>query len=164
MFFGGVAVLQLGHLGEHGAQVSQLIMSGGTLEDSRGVVGRLDFEAVHFFWDTAIWLTTMTLLWRFGIGNAWIWVSLFFASLHQVEHIYLYYINLFEPEFYSDRGGFAGLLGHGGALPTIERPYLHFTYNFMVVIPFTIAFLKQVEPVLRAPELRRPARRDVASA
>ena len=147
-FFAVVAIVQVGHLGEHGAQLTQLLMTGGTLEESHGVVGRLDFETVHFSWDTSIWISTLLLMWRYGRNNAWLWVSLFFASAHEVEHMYLYYINLFELDFYLNRGGFAGVLGKGGILPTVERPYLHVVYNFLVVVPFVIAFCKQVAPLL----------------
>lgn len=152
-FFGVVAIVQVGHLGEHGAQLTQLLMSGGTLAESHGVAGRLDFETVHFSWDTCIWISTLLLTWRYGPVNSWLWLSLFFASAHEVEHMYLYYINLFELDFYMNRGGFAGVLGQGGILPTVERLYLHVIYNFMVVVPFVIAFCKQVAPLLTSPRV-----------
>jgi hypothetical protein len=64
--------------------------------------------------------------------------------------MYLYYVNLFEMEFYHDHGGFAGILGNGGVLPTVSRPYLHFGYNFMVVVPMVIAYFMQLAASIRA--------------
>lgn len=145
--FGTISILQVGHLGEHSTQLVQLLMTDGALAESRGVFGQLDFEAVHFFWDTGVWIGSLLLLWRYGRGSPWLWVSLFFASAHEVEHMYLYYVYLFEFDFYYEGGGFAGVLGKGGVVPTVERPYLHFGYNFMVVIPLVIAFFKQLGSV-----------------
>ena len=138
-----IAVLQVGHLGEHSFQVGQMYMNDGVLAHSHGVFGQLDFEAVHFFWDTAVWIGTLVLIWRFGLNNGWLWISLLFASLHQIEHIYLFYVYVSEPYFYH-HGGFSGILGKGGILPTVSRPYLHFGYNFMVVMPMVIAYLTQL--------------------
>ena len=143
-FFFAITVIQVGHLSEHGIQVAQLLMSGGTLMHSHGVFGQLDFEAIHFFWDTAIWWGTLALFWRYGRSNGWLAVSLLFASIHEVEHSYLYYVYLTDFHFYQDGGGFAGVLSKGGMLPTVERPYLHFAYNFMVVVPMMVAYAKQL--------------------
>ncbi len=158
--FFAISVLQVGHLGEHAVQVSQLVINDGALVHSHGVFGQLDFETVHFFWDTAIWLGTLALFWRYGRGNAWLCVSLLFASLHEVEHMYLYYVSLFEPSFYHDHGGFAGILGKGGILPTVSRPYLHFGYNFMVVIPMVIAYVGELGRARGDPSRRVPLRAD----
>jgi hypothetical protein len=142
--FFAISVLQVGHLGEHSIQITQLFMYNGALVHSHGAFGQLDFETVHFFWDTAVWIGTLLLVWRYGRQNGWLWVSLVFASAHEVEHMYLYYVNLFDYDFYEYQGGFAGILGKGGMIPTLSRPYLHFGYNFMVVIPMVIAYLKQL--------------------
>jgi hypothetical protein len=145
-----ITVLQVGHLGEHAVQVTQLFLNDGRLVHSHGVFGQLDFETVHFFWDSAVWLGTLLLVYRFGRQNVWLWVSLLFASLHEVEHMYLYYVSLFEMGFYHDHGGFAGILGKGGILPTVSRPYLHFGYNFMVVVPMVIAYCYQLATSIRS--------------
>lgn len=142
--FFAITVLQVGHLGEHSIQVTQLFMNDGALVHSHGAFGQLDFETVHFFWDTAVWLGTLVLVWRYGLRNGWLWISLLFASAHEVEHMYLYYVNLFEFTFYEYQGGFAGIFGKGGMFPTVSRPYLHFGYNFMVVVPMVFAYLKQL--------------------
>jgi hypothetical protein len=156
--FFAITVLQVGHLGEHAIQITQLFMNDGLLAHSHGALGQLDFETVHFFWDTAVWLGTLVLIWRYGRQNSWLWVSLVFASAHEVEHMYLYYVNLFEYDFYHSQGGFAGIFGKGGMVPTVSRPYLHFGYNFLVVIPMVIAYLKQLSGSLETME-RKTARR-----
>lgn len=148
--FFAITVLQVGHLGEHSIQITQLFMNDGNLVHSHGAFGQLDFETVHFFWDTTVWLGTLVLIWRYGRTNGWLWISLLFASLHEVEHMYLYYVNVFEFIFYEYQGGFAGILGKGGMFPLLSRPYLHFGYNFMVVVPMVIAYLKQLNVSLRS--------------
>jgi hypothetical protein len=73
--FGVIVMLQLGHMGEHSVQVLQLLLSGGQLAQSHGVFGQLDFETVHFIWDSAIWLSLSLLLRPFASGNRWLWVA-----------------------------------------------------------------------------------------
>jgi hypothetical protein len=144
--FLGLAVLQVGHLGEHAAQVLQLLMSGGDLSRSHGVVGQLDFETVHFTWDTAIWIGGGLLVGAFW-HNPWLWVSWVVASIHQVEHIYLFWLNRFDEEFWS-RGGISGIMGQGGLVGSpLSRPYLHFAYNFLVVVPMLIGLWDEAKRV-----------------
>lgn len=144
--FLGLAVLQVGHLGEHATQVLQLLVSGGDLDRSHGVFGRLDFETVHFTWDTAIWLGGGLLVYAFW-HNPWLWVSWAVASVHQIEHIYLFWVNRFDLEFYS-RGGISGIMGEGGLVGSpLSRPYLHFTYNFLVVVPMLIGLWDEARRV-----------------
>jgi hypothetical protein len=127
-----IAVLQLGHLGEHAAQLSQLIIYGGDLSRAHGVFGALDFEDVHFAWDTAAWLGAGMLVYRFR-SNRWLWISFAFASAHEVEHLYLFALVKLDLSFYL-RGGFAGIMGQGGLVGSpLGRPYLHFLYNYLVV-------------------------------
>lgn len=142
--FLAVVVLQIGHMGEHTAQVIQLVLHDGDITTSRGVFGQLDFETVHLVWDTAVWLSYAYLLYRFW-NNKWLWVSFIFASLHEVEHVYLYWIFKTDFVFY-EHGGLAGLLGRGGLIPTpLFRPYLHFGYNLFVVAPLLVAFWDQTK-------------------
>ncbi len=137
-----VALLQTGHLGEHATQVTQLLMHSGDLDRSHGVFGQLDFETVHFVWDTTIWLTTFAVLLRFS-GNSWLWTSFAVASLHEIEHVYLYWIFLTEYDYYM-RGGLAGIMGKGGVVGSpLARPYLHFMYNFLVTLPMLIGLWQQ---------------------
>ncbi len=136
--FVGLAVLQVGHLGEHSTQVLQLLVSDGDLARSHGVFGQLDFEGVHFVWDTAVWLGGAVLISRFWV-NKWLWLSWLVASVHQVEHIYLFWVNRFHVDFWA-HGGVFGIFGQGGLVGSpMPRPYLHFAYNFLVVVPMVIA-------------------------
>ncbi len=133
-----VTILQVGHMGEHTTQVSQLMMTDGDIARSHGVFGALDFETVHFYWDTSIWLITALMLHRF-VRNPWLWVAFGAASLHQMEHVYLYFVYLADMDFYAE-GGLAGILGKGGVIGSpLARPYLHFSYNFFVTVPMVLA-------------------------
>ena len=138
-FFIAVVVLQIGHMGEHAVQVSQLAANGGVLMGAHGVFGQLDFETVHFFWDTAIWVSLALLLARFGSGNVWLWIAFAAASLHEVEHVYLYWLYQTHLGFYM-HGGFEGIMGSGGVVGSpLARPYLHFGYNLIVTVPMALA-------------------------
>ena len=109
--------------------------------------GQLDFETVHFVWDSAIWLVLCLVLTRFARGNRWLWVAFCAASMHEVEHLYLFWIYNASPWFYA-HGGLEGIMGSGGLIGSpLARPYLHFTYNFLVVVPMVCAFLDQTQHV-----------------
>lgn len=145
--FGVVTLLQVGHMGEHTVQVTQLALRHGALAQSHGIFGQLDFETVHFFWDSTIWVCLCLLLPVFSRGNRWLWVAFAVASVHQVEHIYLFYIYKFEPAYYVT-GGLAGIMGYNGVIGSpLARPYLHFAYNALVVIPTVLAFWDQSKHV-----------------
>ena len=163
--FGVVTLLQVGHMGEHTAQVTQLGLRQGNLAQSHGIFGQLDFETVHFFWDSAIWVCLCVLMPVFSRGNRWLWVAFAAASVHQVEHIYLFYIYTFEPAYYTT-GGLAGIMGYNGVIGSpLARPYLHFTYNFLVVIPTVLAFWDQSKRVTaRRRGGRAPSRAAVPSS
>ena len=75
---------------EHTVQITQLMFRDGQLAQSHGVFGQLGFETVDFVWDSAIWLSLCLLLRPFAAGNRWLWVAFAAASLHEVEHVYLY--------------------------------------------------------------------------
>jgi hypothetical protein len=145
--FGVAVLLQVGHMGEHTVQVTQLLMYDGRLAQSHGVFGQLDFETIHFVWDSAIWLMLCVVLTRFARGNRWLWVAFAAASLHEVEHVYLFWIYNIDPWFYV-HGGLAGIMGNGGLIGSpLARPYLHFVYNLLVVVPMVCAFLDQTRYV-----------------
>jgi hypothetical protein len=138
--FGLMVILQLLHMVEHSTQIAQLGLTGGALADSHGVIGQLDFELVHFVADTTLWITLGALAIKFKARNAWLWVAFAAAALHQIEHFYLFYINLFDKTVYLS-GGAAGIMGHYGLIGSpLDRPYLHYTYNFIVIVPMLIAF------------------------
>jgi hypothetical protein len=163
-FFGALTLFQLGHMAEHTAELVQLFVNHGNLAQSRGVFGVLDNEVVHFYWNVGVWLGLAVLLYRLGPKNPWLWIAFAAASLHMVEHIYLYWLYVFHQEFWS-AGGWAGILGKGGMLGSpLDRPYLHFAYNYLEVVPLVIAFwdqsrrvydhyLKQAFPMLSDEEL-----------
>jgi hypothetical protein len=145
--FGVAVLLQLGHIGEHTVQVTQLLLYNGHLGQSHGVFGQLDFETVHFIWDSAVWLLLCVVLTKFARGNRWLWVAFIAASLHEIEHLYLFFIYLTNPWFYF-HAGLAGIMGNGGLIGSpLARPYLHFSYNFLVVVPMVLAFLDQTKHV-----------------
>jgi hypothetical protein len=163
-FFGALTLFQLGHMLEHTAELVQLFINHGNLAQSHGVFGVLDNEVVHFYWNVGVWVGIAVLLYRLGPRNPWLWIAFVAASLHMVEHIYLYWLYVFHQEFWS-AGAWAGILGKGGILGSaLDRPYLHFVYNYLEVVPLVIAFwdqsrrvfdhyLKQAFPMLSDEEL-----------
>ena len=156
-FFGAITLLQIGHLGEHTTQVVQMFVFNGDLSRAHGVFGTLDFETVHFVWDTIVWVGLGILVVRFGSTNLWLWVSLVAASIHEIEHIYLFFIYRMDPTFYSD-GGFEGIMGFGGLIGSpLWRPYLHFAYNVVVIVPLLFAFWHQTKQVHRSTRAGRAA-------
>jgi hypothetical protein len=145
--FGGIALLQVAHLGEHTVQVGQVLMTRGDLSRAHGVFGQLDFETVHFVWDSLVWFGLGALLLRFGATNRWLWVSFAAASVHEIEHLYLYYVFHADPSFYAN-GGYTGIMGLGGVIGSpLARPYLHFAYNVCVIVPLLFAFWAQTRRV-----------------
>jgi hypothetical protein len=86
-----------------------------------------------------LWIVLGLLLIVFHGRNKWLWVAFAAAGLHQVEHFYLFWLyNTHEPAYTA--GGFAGIMGENGMIGSpLDRPYLHFTYNLIVVVPMAIA-------------------------
>gem|GEM_PF-1407746 len=143
-FFVVVVGFQMLHMGEHTVQVLQLAFSDGDLVHSHGVFGQLDFELVHFVSDILVWLAVCALVWVYAGRNPWLWVAFAAASMHAIEHLYLFWIYLGHRGFY-DRGGFAGIMGDGGlAGSPLARPYMHFAYNFIVLVPLVLAWWEQM--------------------
>jgi hypothetical protein len=137
--FALLVLMQVAHMGEHSMQVGQLAVSNGDLASSHGVFGQLDFELVHFVTDTTLWIVLGLLLVTYSGRNFWLWIAFAAASLHQVEHFYLFFIYYFHEPFYS-AGGFAGIMGENGMIGSpLDRPYLHFTYNLIIVVPMVLA-------------------------
>ena len=157
--FGVATLLQIGHMGEHTVQVAQLMLYHGQLAQAHGIFGQLDFETIHFFWDSAVWLCLCLLLPRFSRGNRWLWIAFAAASVHEVEHLYLFYVYRTDPTFYVN-GGLAGIMGYDGVIGSpLARPYLHFAYNFLVVVPMVLAFWDQSQQVDARLALQAPRRR-----
>jgi hypothetical protein len=145
--FALLVLLQLMHMGEHAMQVGQLYVHRGDLAQSHGVFGQLDFELVHFVTDTMLWISLGLMLIVFRGRNPWLWVAFGAASLHQVEHFYLFWMYQVHGAFYA-QGGFAGIMGANGLIGSpLDRPYLHFSYNLIVVVPMVIALWDQARRV-----------------
>jgi hypothetical protein len=141
--FLGVVVFQTLHMGEHTVQLLQLLVTDGDLAHSHGVFGQLDLETVHFGADTGVWLALGAFLVRFRGENRWLWVAFVAASLHQIEHFYLFWMYHAHAAAY-DAGGFAGIMGSGGLIGSpLGRPYLHFSYNAIVIVPMLVALWDQ---------------------
>ena len=152
--FGLLVILQLLHMVEHSTQLAQLMITSGTLSHSHGVIGQLDFETVHFVADTTLWISLGLLAISFKGRNAWLWVAFAAASLHQIEHLYLFWMYVGEHTVYLS-GGAAGIMGHYGLIGSpLDRPYLHYTYNFIVIVPMVIAFWDEARRVDRDQRLR----------
>jgi hypothetical protein len=155
--FALLVLLQVLHMGEHAMQVGQLAASDGDLASSHGVFGQLDFELVHFVTDTTLWFALGMLLILYRGKNAWLWIAFIAASLHQVEHFYLFFLYYFHEPFYS-AGGFAGIMGENGLIGSpLDRPYLHFSYNFIIVVPMVIALWDEARQVDRGRDRSRSA-------
>jgi hypothetical protein len=67
---------------------------------------------------------------------------------------------LSHPAFYA-AGGFAGIMGSGGVICSpLARPYLHFAYNVIVIVPMFLALWDQargleLELPVEVPDLAR---------
>ena len=162
--FGTLVLLQLGHLSEHIVQNIQLLLSHGRLAVSRGVFGQLDVETVHFYWNIGLWLATGVLLFRYGLRNVWLTMAFLAASLHSVEHIYMYWLYVTHSAAYL-AGGWNGILGEGGLVGSpLARPYLHLLYNVVEVAPFLIAYYEQSRRVVDLVPVKPAARKAAVGA
>jgi hypothetical protein len=137
-----LVTLQGLHQGEHLVQVLQLLATGGNADLAQGVVTRLNQELVHLVWTSSVWLGCAVLLLRFR-HNRWLWVAFAVAGLHDVEHVYLYLVSL-QPAI-ELHGGVNGILATGGlAGGPLQRPYLHFLYNLLELVPLVAALLDEL--------------------
>jgi len=144
-----LTLLQLGHVGEHVTQLLQLFFTNGNLAHSKGVFGALNIEVVHVIWTVGIWLGIAMLLGKFS-ENRWLWVAFIVASVHAVEHLFLFSVYAFDHSYYL-AGGINGILGKGGLLSfVLDRPYLHFGYNLIEVIPLVLAYWDQTQKIYEA--------------
>jgi hypothetical protein len=155
--FGLMVILQLLHMVEHSTQLAQLALTGGALAKAHGVIGQLDFETVHFVADIMLWLSLAVLAVHFKGRNPWLWVAFAAASIHAVEHLYLFWLYIAENTVYLS-GGAAGIMGHYGLIGSpLDRPYLHYTYNFIVIVPMILAFWDDARRVDRVHGLHKAA-------
>jgi hypothetical protein len=152
-----LTVSQIGHVGEHVAQMVQLHILHWGAPQSRGVVGALDVEWIHFLWNTWI-LVAVVILVRGFWGNPWLRATLAIAVWHELEHVVV-----FSTYLATGIAGSPGLLaagGHlGGGLP-VARPDLHFLYNLIETAPLVAGFIfelaRSYEPAPASATILRP--------
>lgn len=135
-----LVITQLGHVGEHVAQVTQIHVLDRMGPDARGVFGQLDVEWVHFVWNTWVLVAIVLLLTRFR--NPWLIAATLFAAWHEAEHLFI--MSTFLD---TGKAGTPGLLAEGGRIGGglgLARPDLHFIYNIVETTPLVIAFVWQV--------------------
>ncbi len=154
MFFELLVIVQIGHFAEHVSQVIELHGLLWPAVQAKGIVGQLDIEPVHWWWNTAVLFAATVLLLQ-NRQNRWLWASWLFSIWHEAEHFYIYFV------WYLARGvsGHPGLLGAGGIfdeanitipfLTTLGRADLHFWYNFFEIGLFVVAFGAQAAAALR---------------
>jgi parallel beta-helix repeat protein len=144
-----LVILQLAHFGEHVSQMIELHLLDWMPSRAKGIIGELDIEPVHFWWNLIILFGATALLLRYR-QNRWLWASFFFSVWHQIEHTYIYFV-WYLPQNIS---GHPGIFGAGGLvdqanlyipfLTTLGRADLHFWYNLFEIGLFVIAFITQV--------------------
>lgn len=168
-FFELLVILQLGHFIEHVTQIVQLHLLEWPPFLARGIVGELDIEPVHFWWNTIVLLAATLLLVRYA-RNYWLWGSWLFSVWHELEHVYLYFF------WFLQRGisGHPGILGAGGildeanltlpVLTTLGRAELHFWYNLFEIGLFVIAFAVQALRTIHPQSAPRLTRRHILGA
>lgn len=143
-----LVIMQLFHFAEHVSQIIELHFLDWAPSIARGIVGELDIEPVHMWWNTAILFGATLLLLRYK-QNRWLWASWLFSIWHQIEHTYVY-LWWFIPKGVS---GHPGIFGAGGlvdqanisipVLTDLGRADLHFWYNFFEIGLFVVAFVAQ---------------------
>lgn len=148
-----LGLLQVLHMVEHSVQVGQLVVTSGDISRSHGIFGQLDFELVHFVTDSLLWVGLGMLVTIVRERNVWLWVAFIAASLHEVEHLYLFWLHAFDNNFYL-AGGFNGIMGDHGLIGSpLDRPYLHYAYNLVVLVPMLVAIWDEA----RRMDARHPA-------
>jgi len=150
-----LAATQVGHLGEHVAQMVQIHVLHMPGPAAHGVFGSFDIEWIHFVWNTWVIVALLVVLSRYP-RNTWLWVAAAFATWHQIEHVVIFWTYIT-----TGVAGTPGLLARGGAIASglpIIRPNLHFLYNLVETTPLVIAFVLQ----LRRLRVRGVPRRSAA--
>jgi hypothetical protein len=145
-----MVIVQAIHYSEHCIQVIQYHLFNDSLHESQAIFSKFNIEGVHFAGDTLLTVGTLLLIWKFP-RNPWLWVAIPFQLAHQAEHTYLMFNYVFE----GTKVGGPGLLGTPGGLINIDsegglglvRPDLHWIYNTLYTIPFTIALVWQLKRV-----------------
>jgi hypothetical protein len=132
---------QVGHFGEHVAQMGQIHLLDAAAPSAHGAVGALDIEWVHFIWNAWVLMGVGMLMFHFR-HNPWLWASLPIAIWHLVEHLAIM-MKFWE----TGKPGDPGLLAMGGSLgggTGLIRPDLHFVYNVLMTAPLLMALVYQL--------------------
>jgi hypothetical protein len=140
-FFALFTLPQVGHFGEHVAQMAQIHWLNAAPPTAHGAVGALDIEWVHFIWNGWVLMGVGMLLFHFR-RNPWLWASLPIAVWHLAEHLAIM-VDFWD----TGKAGDPGLLAMGGALgggTGLIRPDLHFVYNVLMTAPLFIALVYQL--------------------
>src|SRR5216684_359265 len=154
-FFFILVVTQGAHVLEHVAQMVQIHLLGLSGLQARGILGMLDIEWVHFIWNAWVLLCAVLLVFLFR-KNPWLWVLLVISVWHEIEHVYIMSVYL-----RTGHPGAPGLLASGGAIGgglPMSRPDLHFFYNLLEELVLIIAYLYQIQRLLRSEEIPSPSR------
>jgi hypothetical protein len=147
-----LTVAQVGHLGEHVVQMTQLRLLQVPPDQAHGIVGIFDNEWVHFVWNNSVALLVLLLLVRFR-HNLWLWLTAAVSTWHGAEHVAIIW-----PYLTGGLRGAPGLLAQGGliggGLP-LSVLELHYYYNLLETAPLVFAFLAECKRVYD--ERPRPA-------
>jgi hypothetical protein len=149
--YGIMIVTQTLHFIEHIAQIVEVDVIGLPRSQSRGIIGNLDAEYVHFFFDTSLLIGVIILLFKFRKSIP-LWVALVVAIWHTAEHWYITYYYTFDRANYNPLPApglhaHEGLLGAGGLLwpsSPFLRIELHFFYNLLFTVPLVWGFILMV--------------------
>lgn len=135
--FTAAVVIQSLHMVEHVAQVIQKFGLGR--EEAHGILGMLDFEWVHFVYNTALILTLYILIFRCALLLKARGTALFFTfvaavilqSYHMVEHVIKIVQHI--------QTGAQGTLGFAGNF--VNPVWFHFWLNLTVLALIAIPFV-----------------------
>jgi hypothetical protein len=142
--FAAMAFVQLIHYSEHCIEVVQVHVFGVPTHQALAIFSNLNVEGVHFAGDTFLTIGTLLLLTKFP-RNPWLWVAVPFQVAHQAEHTFLFFNYFFLG---APQGGPGLLASPGGAIGGgvgLNRPDLHWIYNTLYTIPFTLALIYQLK-------------------
>lgn len=89
MLLGLLLAAQGFHTVEHIVQWMQYHLWGWSARDSTGLLSAANAEWVHFAWNWLV-LAVLLLLFVGRVRNVWFWLLLGWATLHTLEHTYMF--------------------------------------------------------------------------
>lgn len=132
-------VVQGAHTIEHLSQMVQIHLLGLSGAKASGIIGILNVEWVHFFWNSWILLMVGALLLYGFRQSKELWMLFIFAIYHEIEHLYLIILYV-----QTHREGNPGLLARGGLIAgglPISRPDLHALYAVFEIAMLMVVYL-----------------------